>query len=130
MPSLKSIQKEGESGRRRITLWSLIGAIPLSIFQAAGIATALQSGGATGGIQAVYSQGTGFIMTAVVALTAGTMFMLWVGEQVNERGGGNGVSLIIFAGLVAGLPGAVNTTPEDRQDVGEGKSGSEVVDIG
>src|SRR3546814_1776966 len=72
MPSLKAIQKEGESGRRRITQWSRIGAIPLAIFQAAGIATALQSGGATGGIQAVYSPGMGFIMTAVVALTAGT----------------------------------------------------------
>jgi len=112
MPSLKAIQKEGESGRRRITQWSRIGAIPLAIFQAAGIATALQGGGATGGIQAVYSPGIGFIMTAVVALTAGTMFLMWVGEQVTERGVGNGVSLIIFAGIVAGLPGAVLTTLE------------------
>jgi len=112
MPSLKAIQKEGESGRRRITQWSRIGAIPLAIFQSAGIATALQSGGATGGIQAVYSPGMGFIMTAIVALTAGTMFLMWVGEQVTERGVGNGVSLIIFAGIVAGLPGAVITTLE------------------
>ncbi|GAB3313240.1 preprotein translocase subunit SecY [Luteimonas notoginsengisoli] len=112
MPSLKAIQKEGESGRRRITQWSRIGAIPLAIFQAAGIATALQGGGATGGIQAVYSPGIGFILTAVVALTAGTMFLMWVGEQVTERGVGNGVSLIIFAGIVAGLPGAVLTTLE------------------
>lgn len=112
MPSLKAIQKEGESGRRRITQWSRIGAIPLAIFQSAGIATALQSGGATGGIQAVYSPGWGFLMTAVVALTAGTMFLMWVGEQVTERGVGNGVSLIIFAGIVAGLPGAVLTTLE------------------
>ncbi|HZW19572.1 preprotein translocase subunit SecY [Luteimonas lutimaris] len=112
MPSLKAIQKEGESGRRRITQWSRIGAIPLAIFQSAGIATALQSGGATGGIQAVYSPGWGFLMTAVIALTAGTMFLMWVGEQVTERGVGNGVSLIIFAGIVAGLPGAVLTTLE------------------
>ena len=112
MPSLKAIQKEGESGRRRITQWSRIGAIPLAIFQSAGIATALQSGGATGGIQAVYSPGMGFILTAIVALTAGTMFLMWVGEQVTERGVGNGVSLIIFAGIVAGLPGAVITTLE------------------
>ena len=112
MPSLKAIQKEGESGRRRITQWSRIGAIPLAIFQAAGIATALQSSGAVNGIQAVYSPGMGFTMTAVVALTAGTMFLMWVGEQVTERGIGNGVSLIIFAGIVAGLPGAVVNTLE------------------
>src|SRR3546814_14761146 len=61
---------------------------------------------------AVYSPGMGFIMTEVVALTAGTMFLMWVGEQVTERGVGNGVSLIIFAGIVAGLPGAVITTLE------------------
>src|SRR3546814_6027220 len=92
MPSLKAIQKEGESGRRRITQWSRIGAIPLAIFQAAGIATALQRGGATGGIQAVYTPGKGIIMTAVVALSAGTMFLLLVGEQVSERRFGTGVS--------------------------------------
>jgi preprotein translocase subunit SecY len=112
LPSLKAIQKEGESGRRRITQWSRIGAIPLAIFQAAGIATALQSSGAVNGIQAVYAPGLGFTLTAVVALTAGTMFLMWVGEQVTERGVGNGVSLIIFAGIVAGLPGAVITTLE------------------
>ncbi len=112
VPSLKAIQKEGESGRRRITQWSRIGAIPLAIFQAAGIATALQSSGASNGIPVVYSPGMGFILTAVVALTAGTMFLMWLGEQVTERGIGNGVSLIIFAGIVAGLPGAVLGTIE------------------
>ncbi len=112
LPSLKAIQKEGESGRRRITQWSRIGAIPLAIFQAAGIATALQSSGNVNGIQAVYMPGMGFTLTAVVALTAGTMFLMWVGEQVTERGVGNGVSLIIFAGIVAGLPGAVVSTLE------------------
>ncbi|MGV8932291.1 MAG: preprotein translocase subunit SecY [Luteimonas sp.] len=112
LPSLKAIQKEGESGRRRITQWSRIGAIPLAIFQAAGIATALQSSGSVNGIQAVYMPGMGFTLTAVVALTAGTMFLMWVGEQVTERGVGNGVSLIIFAGIVAGLPGAVVSTLE------------------
>src|SRR3546814_9874889 len=71
MPSLKAIQKEGESGRRRITQWSRIGAITLAIFKAAGIATALQSGGDNGGIPAVYSPGMGFIMTEVGALTDG-----------------------------------------------------------
>ena len=107
VPSLKAIQKEGESGRRKITQWSRLGAIPLAVFQAWGIATALQAGGASQGLSVVYNPGPGFIMTAVVALTAGTMFLMWLGEQVTERGIGNGVSLIIFAGIVAGLPSAV-----------------------
>lgn len=80
VPSLKAIQKEGESGRRRITQWSRIGAIPLAIFQSAGIAMALQSQGAGSGIQVVYQPGMGFVLTAIVALTAGTMFLVWLGE--------------------------------------------------
>ena len=112
VPSLKAIQKEGESGRRRITQWSRIGAIPLAIFQSAGIAIALQSQGAGTGIPVVYAPGPGFVLTAIVALTAGTMFLVWLGEQVTERGIGNGVSLIIFAGIVAGLPSAVIGTIE------------------
>jgi len=116
VPSLKAIQKEGESGRRRITQWSRMGAIPLAVFQAAGIAMALQSQGASSGLPVVYSPGFGFTATAVVALTAGTMFLVWLGEQVTERGVGNGVSLIIFAGIVAGLPGAVLTTLGRVQD--------------
>jgi len=116
MPGLKAIQKEGESGRRRITQWSRIGAIPLAIFQAAGIATALQSSGASNGIPVVYTPGMGFVLTAVIALTAGTMFLMWLGEQVTERGIGNGVSLIIFAGIVAGLPGAVFRTLEQARN--------------
>ncbi len=107
VPSLKAIQKEGESGRRRINQWSRLGAIPLAIFQGFSIATALQAGGASQGIPVVYSPGMGFVLTAVIALTAGTMFLMWLGEQVTERGIGNGVSLIIFAGIVAGLPSAV-----------------------
>ena len=107
VPSLKAIQKEGESGRRKINQWSRMGAIPLAVFQAWGIATALQSGGAAQGIPVVYNPGPGFILTAVIALTAGTMFLMWLGEQVTERGIGNGVSLIIFSGIVAGLPGNV-----------------------
>jgi preprotein translocase subunit SecY len=112
LPSLKAIQKEGESGRRKITQWSRLGAIPLALFQSAGIAIALQTSGATNGIPVVYAPGPGFVLTAVVALTAGTMFLMWLGEQVTERGVGNGVSLIIFAGIVAGLPGAVLGTLE------------------
>src|SRR5688572_6364135 len=116
MPSLKAIQKEGESGRRKINQWSRMGAIPLAVFQAWGIATALQNGAASQGIAVVYNPGPGFILTAVVALTAGTMFLMWLGEQVTERGIGNGVSLIIFAGIVAGLPGAVLTTFEQARN--------------
>ncbi|MGH8075417.1 MAG: preprotein translocase subunit SecY [Lysobacter sp.] len=107
LPSLKAIQKEGESGRRKINQWSRLGAIPLAVFQSWGIATALQAGGASQGIPVVYSPGMGFVLTAVISLTAGTMFLMWLGEQVTERGVGNGVSLIIFAGIVAGLPSAV-----------------------
>ena len=110
LPSLKAMQKEGESGRRKITQYSRVGAVGLAIFQSAGIAVALQSQGASNGLPVVYNPGPGFVMTAVIALTAGTMFLMWLGEQVTERGIGNGVSLIIFAGIVAGLPGAVINT--------------------
>jgi preprotein translocase subunit SecY len=116
LPSLKAIQKEGESGRRKITQWSRIGAIPLAVFQAAGIATALQHSGAQNGISVVYAPGMGFVLTAVVALTAGTMFLMWIGEQVTERGIGNGVSMIIFAGIVAGLPSAALGTLEQARN--------------
>ena len=110
LPSLKAMQKEGESGRRKITQFSRVGAVGLAIFQSAGIAVALQHQGASNGIPVVYNPGPGFVMTAVISLTAGTMFLMWLGEQVTERGIGNGVSLIIFAGIVAGLPGAVINT--------------------
>jgi len=107
MPSLKAIQKEGESGRRKINQWSRMASIPLAVFQAWGIATALQAGGASQGIPVVYNPGPGFVLTAVIALTSGTMFLMWLGEQITERGIGNGISLIIFAGIVSGLPSAV-----------------------
>ncbi|WP_449448427.1 preprotein translocase subunit SecY [Thermomonas brevis] len=110
LPSLKALQKEGESGRRKINQWSRYGSVVLAVFQAAGIAIALQNQGAGGGIPVVYNPGIGFVVTAVVSLTAGTVFLMWLGEQVTERGIGNGVSLIIFAGIVAGLPGAVLNT--------------------
>ncbi|HVR81910.1 MAG TPA: preprotein translocase subunit SecY [Luteimonas sp.] len=116
LPSLKAIQKEGESGRRKITQWSRLGAIPLAVFQSAGIAIALQHSVANNGMSVVYSPGMGFVVTAVVALTSGTMFLMWLGEQVTERGVGNGVSLIIFAGIVAGLPGAVLGTVEQARN--------------
>ena len=111
-PSLKAMQKEGESGRRKITQYSRLGAVFLAVVQGGSIAIALQNQVAPGGMPVVYNPGMGFVLTAVVALTAGTIFLMWVGEQVTERGVGNGVSLIIFAGIVAGLPGAVIQTVE------------------
>src|SRR3546814_13332993 len=77
---------------------------------------ALQGSGASNGIPVVYAPGMGFVLTAVVSLTAGTMFLMWLGEQVTERGVGNGVSLIIFAGIVAGLPSAVFGTIEQARN--------------
>jgi len=109
-PSLKALQKEGESGRRKITQYSRISAVLLAVVQGGSIAVALQNQVAPGGMPVVYNPGMGFVLTAVVALTAGTIFLMWVGEQVTERGVGNGVSLIIFAGIVAGLPVAVINT--------------------
>ncbi len=110
LPSLKAMQKEGESGRRKVTQYSRIASVFLAVFQSAGIAIALQNQGAGSGLPVVYSPGPGFVLTAMVSLTAGTVFLMWLGEQVTERGIGNGVSLIIFAGIVAGLPGAVINT--------------------
>ncbi|WCE02900.1 preprotein translocase subunit SecY [Pseudoxanthomonas sp. JBR18] len=106
-PALKALQKEGESGRRKITQYSRVGAVLLAIVQGGSIALALQHQTAPGGAPVVYAPGMGFVITAIVALTAGTIFLMWVGEQVTERGIGNGVSLIIFSGIVAGLPAAV-----------------------
>lgn len=109
-PSLKAMQKEGESGRRKITQYSRIGAVILAVIQGGSIALALQNQTAPGGAAVVYAPGAAFVMIAIVALTAGTVFLMWVGEQVTERGIGNGVSMIIFAGIVAGLPGSVLQT--------------------
>ena len=111
-PALKTLQKEGESGRRKITQYSRIGAVLLAVVQGGSIAMALQNQVAPGGVPVVYAPGLGFVLTAVVSLTAGTIFLMWLGEQVTERGIGNGVSLIIFAGIVSGLPGAVIQTIE------------------
>ncbi len=115
-PALKALQKEGESGRRKITQYSRIGAVLLAVVQGGSIALALQNQSAAGGVPVVYTPGIGFVLTAVVALTAGTIFLMWLGEQVTERGIGNGVSLIIFAGIVAGLPAAVIQTVQAYQN--------------
>ncbi len=111
IPQLEQLKKEGESGRRKITQYTRYGTVALATFQAIGISMALQ-GQTAGGSAIVVQQGFGFIFTAAVSLVTGTMFLMWLGEQITERGIGNGISLIIFAGIVAGLPSAVGGTLE------------------
>jgi preprotein translocase subunit SecY len=107
IPSLQGLRKEGEAGKRKMTMYTRYATVGLAAFQSFGIAVALQNQVAAGGAPVVYTPGFGFIMSSVVGLTAGTMFLMWLGEQMTERGIGNGISLLIFAGIVAGLPGAV-----------------------
>jgi preprotein translocase subunit SecY len=102
VPSLEALKKEGESGRRKITQYTRYGTLLLAVFQSLGIALALE-----GSRGLVLNPGFGFRMTAVVSLVAGTMFLMWLGEQITERGLGNGISIIIFSGIVAGLPTAI-----------------------
>ncbi len=102
VPSLEAIKKEGEAGKRKITQYTRYGTLGLAIFQSLGIALALE-----GSPGLVLAPGFGFRMTAVVSLVAGTMFLMWLGEQITERGLGNGISILIFGGIVAGLPAAI-----------------------
>jgi preprotein translocase subunit SecY len=102
VPTFEQLKKEGESGRRKITQYTRYGTLGLAVFQSLGIAVALE-----GSVGLVLSPGLGFRMSAVVSLTAGTMFLMWLGEQITERGLGNGISILIFAGIAAGLPGAI-----------------------
>lgn len=111
VPKLEQLKKEGESGRRKITQYTRYGTVVLATFQALGIAIALETQTA-GGMNVVIAAGLGFKITTVITLVAGTMFLVWLGEQVTERGIGNGISLIIFAGIVAGLPSALGGTLE------------------
>ena len=102
VPTFEQLKKEGEAGRRKITQYTRYGTLGLAIFQSLGIALALEG---TAGL--VLDPGFGFRLTAVVSLTAGTMFLMWLGEQITERGLGNGISILIFAGIAAGLPSAL-----------------------
>jgi preprotein translocase subunit SecY len=102
VPAFEQIKKEGEAGRRKITQWTRYATLGLALFQSFGIAVALE---AQAGL--VIAPGFGFRMTAVISLTAGTMFLMWLGEQITERGLGNGISILIFAGIAAGLPTAI-----------------------
>ena len=102
VPTLEKLQKEGELGRRKITQWTRYLTVILAMIQSFGIATGLQS--MEGNI--VIHPGFGFTLLTMISLTTGTAFIMWLGEQITERGVGNGMSLIIFAGIVVGLPGA------------------------
>lgn len=102
IPSLEALKKEGEAGRRKITQYTRYGTVALALFQSTGIAMALE-----GSAGLVISPGFGFRLTAVVSLTAGTLFLMWLGEQITERGLGNGISILIFGGIAAGLPNAI-----------------------
>jgi preprotein translocase subunit SecY len=107
VPQLEQLKKEGEAGRRKITQYTRYGTLVLALFQAFGISVALQT---QAGL--VLHPGPMFQMTSVVTLVTGTMFLMWLGEQITERGLGNGISLIIFAGIAAGLPHAIGNTLE------------------
>ncbi len=102
VPAFEQMKKEGESGRRKITQYTRYGTLGLALFQTISIALALESSPGM-----VIEPGFGFRATAVISLTAGTMFLMWLGEQITERGLGNGISILIFAGIAAGLPNAV-----------------------
>jgi preprotein translocase subunit SecY len=104
VPTLEKLSKEGELGRRKITQWTRYLTVALSIMQSFGIATALQT--SQGGF--VLNPGIGFILMTILTLTTGSAFIMWLGEQISERGVGNGMSLIIFAGIVVGLPRAID----------------------
>ncbi|HEX9810599.1 MAG TPA: preprotein translocase subunit SecY [Burkholderiales bacterium] len=110
IPSLEQLKKEGEAGRRKITQYTRYGTVVLATVQALGIAIALSSQEVSGGVRVVPDAGIGFQILTVISLVTGTIFLMWLGEQVTERGIGNGISMIIFAGIVAGLPGALAQT--------------------
>jgi preprotein translocase subunit SecY len=102
VPSLEALKKEGEAGRRKITQLTRYGTLALALFQSMGIALALES---SPGL--VIDPGLTFRFTAMITLTSGTLFLMWLGEQITERGLGNGISILIFAGIAAGLPNAI-----------------------
>jgi preprotein translocase subunit SecY len=106
-PKMEALKKEGEAGRRKITQYTRYGTVALALFQAVGISIALES---QQGL--VVDPGPMFRFVTVVTLVTGTMFLMWLGEQITERGVGNGISLIIFSGIVAGLPAAIGQTLE------------------
>ncbi|HHO70303.1 MAG TPA: preprotein translocase subunit SecY [Halothiobacillus sp.] len=111
VPSMERLKKEGEAGRRKLTQYTRYGTVVLATFQALGVSIALQ-GQSVGGAPLVINPGFGFLFVATLSLVTGTMLLVWLGEQITERGVGNGISIIIFAGIVAGLPSAIGGTFE------------------
>ncbi|MHB8384411.1 MAG: preprotein translocase subunit SecY [Candidatus Binataceae bacterium] len=111
-PYIDELYKEGEAGRRKITQYTRYATVGLSILQGAMIAIGLEKIQAPGGGSVVYSPGPSFIAMTVITVTAGAMFVMWIGEQITERGIGNGISLVIMAGIVARLPGALSSTAQ------------------
>jgi preprotein translocase subunit SecY len=109
-PYLEKLSKEGELGRKKITQYTRYGTVLLSVIQSAGIAAFLQKQELTGGLALVANPGIGFTLMTILTLTAGTVFIMWIGEQITERGVGNGMSLLIFAGIVVGFPAGIVTT--------------------
>jgi len=110
-PKLEQLKKEGEAGRRKITQYTRYGTVFLAVFQAIGMSIGLESF-SVGGRPVVIDPGLDFRIITVITLVSGTIFLMWLGEQITERGIGNGISLIIFAGIVAGLPSAIGGTLE------------------
>ncbi len=109
VPKFEQLKKEGESGKRKITQYTRLGTVVLAVFQSYGISIALQSQSA-GDVALVTSTGFTFSLVTVITLTTGTLFLMWLGEQITEKGIGNGISMIIFAGIVSGLPSAIGST--------------------
>ena len=110
VPRLEKLSKEGELGRRRITQYTRYGTLALAALESFSIALAIETMAAPGGAALVPDAGWGFRLTTVLTLTAGCAVVMWLGEQITERGVGNGISLIIFAGIIVALPGALANT--------------------
>lgn len=110
VPHLERLRKEGEQGRKKIVEYTRYGTVLLSMIQGFGIAVGLENMTSPGGVMVVPAGGMGFRIIAMITLTAGTAFLMWLGEQITEKGIGNGISLIIFSGIVAGFPPAVGNT--------------------
>ena len=110
-PKLEELKKEGEAGRRKITEYTRYATVILALMQGLGIAIAIEKMHA-GSLPVVIDPGPLFLFTTTISLACGTVFLMWIGEQITERGIGNGISMIIFAGIVAGLPDAIGTTVE------------------
>lgn len=110
VPHLEKLSKEGDAGRRKITQYTRYGTVILSIIQGFGIAIGLENMAGPTGVSIVLDPGWAFRMMTVITLTAGTAFIMWIGEQITEKGIGNGISLIIFAGIVCGAPTAILST--------------------